>query len=286
MIRVDAENVRCLYCRRTLEWEGTPDAAAFRAGEALRMKCRRCGKRFLANLVPDPQRPGEFLRSMVEVGGAAAMSDHPKLARETVLPAAERLAGILSKACHRIEIAGSLRRGRAAVGDIELVAIPKIEPLAKPGSLYPEPYNLLWEGLDGYAKQAGWRYLNHGQKYRKFLMPYDLRRPADQVQVDLFTCEPENWGNIFLIRTGPAEFSQAVVTRLRECARPSSGGFVRLAPSVHPEIPYGGEFREWTEAEKARMEKVPTPREEDVFEIAGMEYVPPDERDEWREGRL
>lgn len=38
--------------------------------------------------------------------------------------AANRLIPLLADACERIEIAGSLRRGRAEVGDIELVALP------------------------------------------------------------------------------------------------------------------------------------------------------------------
>jgi len=42
---------------------------------------------------------------------------------------AESLMAALGPGCERIEIAGSIRRGRPDVGDIELVAIPRIEQI-------------------------------------------------------------------------------------------------------------------------------------------------------------
>ena len=44
-----------------------------------------------------------------------------------VLPIAESLVEKLRPACERIEIAGSLRREKAMVGDIEIVAVPRLE---------------------------------------------------------------------------------------------------------------------------------------------------------------
>ena len=40
---------------------------------------------------------------------------------------ADSLAGLLTLACHRLEIAGSIRRGRPDVGDIEMVAVPILD---------------------------------------------------------------------------------------------------------------------------------------------------------------
>ena len=51
-----------------------------------------------------------------------------RLPIERVLPTAEALRDELSSVCDRIEIAGSLRRERSTIGDIELVAIPKLFP--------------------------------------------------------------------------------------------------------------------------------------------------------------
>jgi DNA polymerase/3'-5' exonuclease PolX len=43
----------------------------------------------------------------------------------TAQPIADRVRDLLAPHCDRIEIAGSIRRQKADVGDIEIVAIPK-----------------------------------------------------------------------------------------------------------------------------------------------------------------
>ena len=62
------------------------------------------------------------------------MSSGEKQPRAVVLPITERLVSILAPFCERIEIAGSLRRLKPEVGDIELVVIPKLG--ADPNSSY------------------------------------------------------------------------------------------------------------------------------------------------------
>ncbi len=52
------------------------------------------------------------------------MSTTTKRPIQTVMPIAQRLLSALAPNCHRVELAGSLRRGRPMVGDIEIVAIP------------------------------------------------------------------------------------------------------------------------------------------------------------------
>ena len=54
----------------------------------------------------------------------AAMSDAEKRPYDQVLTVANCLVTALHPACHRIEIAGSLRRKKTMVGDIEIVAVP------------------------------------------------------------------------------------------------------------------------------------------------------------------
>jgi DNA polymerase/3'-5' exonuclease PolX len=50
-----------------------------------------------------------------------------KIAYSEVLPIAQELVELLRDGCARLEIAGSLRRRRPEVGDIELVAIPRVQ---------------------------------------------------------------------------------------------------------------------------------------------------------------
>jgi DNA polymerase/3'-5' exonuclease PolX len=91
----------------------------------------------------------------------------------------------------RIEIAGSVRRRKPEVHDLELVAI--VEDLAN------LDFKLTWE--------HGARLIKGGGKYRQ----YALR---EEINLDLFLVSPPaQWGVIMLIRTGPAEFSQMCVTQ-------------------------------------------------------------------------
>jgi len=175
-----------------------------------------------------------------------ALTTKTKRPYADVLVIAEELREVLRPACERIEIAGSLRRRRPEVGDIELVAIPivtatpavdifgnqmPVEPLVK---------NALWTLLD----QMGVRYSKKGERYRQFSWK--------DVQVDLFTAQHGNWGLLFLIRTGPVDFSREIVTRLLDRGTPSDGGWVRS---------------------NATGDVIETPAEEDVFRLANREYV-------------
>src|SRR5436309_8123113 len=67
---------------------------------------------------------------------------------ERPLPEAERIAAAivadLAPSCARIQVAGSVRRHKEVVGDIELVAIPRYAPAGLFGDCTA---NLLWEHL-------------------------------------------------------------------------------------------------------------------------------------------
>jgi len=110
-----------------------------------------------------------------------------------ILKIAERVKAELQPHCHRIEIAGSIRRKKPECRDIEIVAIPK-------------PYET---GLfaSGIAEVVGkWQKVK-GElpcKYTQRLLPNGLK-------LDLFFAVPENWGLIYAIRTGSADYSHKVL---------------------------------------------------------------------------
>jgi DNA polymerase/3'-5' exonuclease PolX len=131
------------------------------------------------------------------------------------LVVADRIAALLSPGCERIEVAGSVRRKRPDVGDIEIVARPKMEP-GQPASLFAEPPMV--SALDstlalviaaGILAPHPERPAN-GERYKRLWVP------ASGLQLDLFLVRPPaEWGPIFTIRTGPADYSQRLVTALR-----------------------------------------------------------------------
>ena len=178
---------------------------------------------------------------------------------------ANRLAEALSAWCARLEIAGSLRRGKPEVGDIELVAIPLVEEQVQ-RDLFGEVVertteNLLFLELD--ALMAGGAIAADppspdlkrawGEKYRKFWLLINDRWGL--IQVDLFLTTPEAWGAIFTLRTGPADFSEALVTHFKYHTpyRQQGGALVRQDTGA----------------------VVPVPEEADYFRLAGLPFITP-----------
>jgi len=200
--------------------------------------------------------------------------------RSLTLAHARQLAAplirVLAPVCERIEVAGSLRREQREVHDIELVVIPrhvqhrgqldlfggvssapiisllddKLEQLLDSEFIVKRPH------LSNNDFITAW-----GAKYKKFLIARDgkrITRLSVLVQVDLYITTTPQWGSIFTIRTGPAEFGQALVTYIKNRTpyRQQAGGLVDTRTSA----------------------VVPTPEERDYFAIVGLRYVPPDKR--------
>lgn len=198
------------------------------------------------------------------------MSTATKRPRAEVLSAAERLLEALRPGCVRVELAGSLRRQTPAVGDVELVAIPKVEVLEEVDheDLFKRPvkveYNLLWKALEAVH---GLKFRLMGEKYRSFYWP--LGQGDDVVQVDLFTAKPDSWGWIHLVRTGSADFSHHVAKKLNEAGYTSQDGQIHKGDLRYVEdrwklVPVGAPLK--------------TPTEQDVFDLARIPFREPKQR--------
>ena len=179
------------------------------------------------------------------------------------LAEAERIAAAivanLAPSCERIQVAGSVRRRKEVVGDIEVVAIPRYAPAGLFGDCMA---NLLWEHL--HASDA-YRFTKGDHAAGRY---YQLTLPRHAgVQLDLFLAQPDNWGLTLLVRTGSAAFSTALLARWKR--RQGIGRDQR--GSV--------DGRLVTRDGRA----VPTPEEETVFQVLGMQPVPPEQRsgEEW-----
>lgn len=164
---------------------------------------------------------------------------------------ADKVLNGLSSACTRIEIAGSLRRQKDMIGDIELVAIPDGE------RLYELLDTKLADGVISHLPKKRW-----GLKLRSFLFA--------GFQFDVFIQpDPATWGYNFLVRTGSAEFSHKLVTKRSE----------------------GGWKPDCFEIKDARVKcdgmLLDTSEEIDIFNLWGMDYVaPPFRTDTYKPPRL
>jgi len=119
--------------------------------------------------------------------------------REQVMPIAQTVARMLVDACEALQIAGSVRRGKAWVKDVELVAIPKPNLLARLDSLV----------IDGAIRKAEYgdkRLHRWGKHYRGFVFR--------DVRFEIFLPDGHSWGYQYWLRTGPGDANEYVMNQM------------------------------------------------------------------------
>lgn len=168
---------------------------------------------------------------------------------------ADRIIEELRPGCVRIAVAGSVRRERATVGDIEIVAIPRFQADIFREDLGGEPteLDLILERL---VRQGRLGKGKGGLKYKQFGIP-----AKEGLMLDLFLPRLDNWGIIYAIRTGSAAFSRRLVTRQY------AGG---LLPDDY--LVSGGML--WSQGRA-----IPTPTEKTVFDLLKGGWVEPGDRE-------
>lgn len=151
----------------------------------------------------------------------------------------------------RVEIAGSVRRGRPEVGDVEIVA-------QGTRNCRPEAVRTVLERLGICRREPNKRGAKAPWGERYYRGSASIARDAE-LGVDLFVVlPPADFGVIYFIRTGSAQFSQAVVTRLHQWGLESREGQVR--------------FRD-------RDEILRCPEESLMFRYARLPWLPPERRE-------
>jgi len=174
-------------------------------------------------------------------------------AREIV----QSMIDLLAPDCERIEIGGSIRRGKETVNDGEIVAIPNHVYYPR-GTDKQASSTLLTltdslvenetveKALYGDSKTTRW-----GAKYRGMLYK--------GLKVELFLADADNFGYQFWLRTGPAEANMWLMKWLSWKQAP-----VRAKDGY------------WLHQEH----KLTVASEEDQFALLGMPFIAPTERNE------
>src|SRR3990172_5766083 len=91
----------------------------------------------------------------------------------------DRLTKELMPGCERIEIAGSVRRGKPEVKDLEIVAIPKVVSIKDLFGKETAAYSL----LDVELRRLDLHQLKGGEKYKQIALP-------EGINLDLFITTP------------------------------------------------------------------------------------------------
>jgi DNA polymerase/3'-5' exonuclease PolX len=173
---------------------------------------------------------------------------------------ADELAGALAPRCERIEIAGSLRRGKPDVGDIEILYVPREGQIRVPGELFPKKGWLVDELLEQWlakgvlTKRPNKNGVTSWGEDNKFAI-----HGASGVPVDLFSSTAEGWFVKLVVRTGSYQ------TNIRLAASAKQRGF-------HLDVSKGRIARAGT------YEVVFPQSEREVFELCGVAYREPAER--------
>ncbi len=172
--------------------------------------------------------------------------------------AIEEMLVPLAESPAQFMLAGSLRRGCQQVHDLEYVAVPKVAEV-RGDDLFGTPVNtnLMIDKLDrmlacGQIEKAIYSdgKTRWGTKYRGFMY--------GGVRHELFMTGGDTFGLHVVIRTGPAEFSKAFVIRLRAAGYEARGGQVFA---------------------QGRHTPIAVPTEQRMFELAGLKYIDPRERE-------
>jgi DNA polymerase/3'-5' exonuclease PolX len=160
------------------------------------------------------------------------------------------------------DFAGSLRRGKPDVGDIDHVVLPRFGDLPN-ASLFAEGQtNLLFARLDellaqGEISKHVYRYGESGQPIHRWgakSRGVDFRGFNHEFTV----ADALNWGSVLLIKTGPADFSRHFVDRFNQV------GILRQMDGYLRSIGTG--------------EITPVPDEASYFRLAGLPFLRPEER--------
>lgn len=181
---------------------------------------------------------------------------------------AERFADIIDASCEQVVIAGSLRRLQPTIGDIEIVCVPKWGDRAT--GLFDEMVtrvNLLDEQCEHMLTTGAIRKRPRADG-ATFWGPKAKYLTFEGVPVDLFCPDAERFGIILAIRTGPAAFSNALVTPRGQKTRAGRDG---LMPS------YLKQQDGWL-TYRTSGERIPTPTEERAFEVLKLRYIAPEDR--------
>lgn len=186
------------------------------------------------------------------------MSEKQRWPYPVAMPIAEQIMENLSPFCERIVIAGSLRRMKGAVGDIEILYIPKIEQ-RQADMFSTELMDLANEALGNWLASGliskrpsidgkfAWGPKNKLALHSSTGMP-----------IDFFATTAENWHVSLVIRTGGKDTNLKLTTaaQARGASLNAYGCGITLA---------GGDV-------------IPAKSERHVFELCGVPYQDPEDR--------
>lgn len=191
----------------------------------------------------------------------SATSVEKRIPLADAIEMANRAADLFTGVVDRLQIAGSIRRGKRDVGDIELVVATsddRIDLLCDRLCLR----GVVSKRLNKAGDIIAWGDKAHyGVKTRYKAMLFE------EFPLDLFIVRPDrSWGATLLIRTGPGDANEVLVTQQGKRNRNGDNGIL----PVNMRFKGGLIYRDGIALD--------TPEEIDVFREVGLPYIQPEDR--------
>jgi DNA polymerase/3'-5' exonuclease PolX len=179
--------------------------------------------------------------------------------KEAIIVGKEAMS-LLEDVCESCEFAGSIRREKPFVGDIELLIVPKVEE--RPDGLFGDlkPVNLQFERIQKLIDEGVFEHRRSsidtqccGPRFQRLLYK--------GIPIDLFcVLPPAQYGVLMVIRTGSKRFSQSLMTPKHK------GG----------KMPFGMRVDQGVLWDRGKA--LETPTEKDFFDQLGVPWREPCDR--------
>lgn len=185
------------------------------------------------------------------------MSDKPKYANALGMIVAAEICAAMKPACKQLVVAGSLRRRKAMIGDVEILYVGQFETRQHPEDMFASvTVNLADEAIAALEKSGVLerrKNVNGSETYgpKNKLM----RHVQSGIPVDLFSTTSENWFVSLVIRTGSKETNLKLTTGAQKLGRTLNA--------------YGAGVT----LDDGRI--MPAASEEHVFKLCGVPFVEP-----------
>lgn len=182
--------------------------------------------------------------------------------RAAALEVASELCAALKPSCSRLIVAGSLRRRKADVGDVEIIYIPRFED-RQFDMFTVAPVNLADKTIGDLLNSGALS--KRASKTGSFAWGAKNKLAVHRsgIPVDLFAATESNWWNYLVCRTGPADSNTRICMAAQQRGwkwNPYGAGFSRGGPLA-------GEPEEYI-----------VTSEEDVFRFVGLPFAQPEDR--------
>ena len=136
------------------------------------------------------------------------MNEKQRWPADIARPIANELIAQLQPRCQQICIAGSLRRRKLEVGDIEILFVPRIAQVHMPDELFPRIRSLVDELFEQWLVQD---FIRKRPDKNGATTWGDKNKLAvhgrSWIPVDFFATTPDCWFVALVLRTGPKELN-------------------------------------------------------------------------------